>query len=202
MSALPLRDQPFALQEVERPASDASVIIGDVLARRRIGSVPVMSEPVAVVDDRRLHAVPVVPATAAPAVPVLEGKGVRLEGVPRRVRWFRNMLLGASLSFADAGVIALNPVGFVWKNAHTIALAGIYLLMPLLASLFLLDAFPVLAEFCKTETVVGMLYFGGLYLSSAALLMLGAFTAGFLGRGALRLMDHFARRGEEAFPKS
>ena len=123
-----------------------------------------------------------------------------MEGVPRRVRWFRNMLLGASLSFADAGVIALNPVGFVWKNAHTIALAGIYLLMPLLASLFLLDAFPVLAEFCKTETVVGMLYFGGLYLSSAALLMLGAFTAGFLGRGALRLMDHFARRGEEAFP--
>ena len=197
MSAQPLRVPPLALQEVELPGSDAR----DVLARRRIGSVPVMSEPVAVVDDRRLHAVPVVPAVAAPTTAVLEGNGVRQESVPRRARWVRNMLLGASLSFADAGVIALNPVGFVWKNAHTIALAGIYLLMPLLASLFLLDAFPVLAEFCKTETVVGMLYFAGLYLSSAALLMLGAFTAGFLGRGALRLMDHFARRGEEAFPK-
>lgn len=200
MSAQPLRVPPLALQEVEPPESDASVTIGDVLARRRIGSVPVMSEPVAVVDDRRLHAVAVVPA-AAPATAALEGNDVRQESVPRRARWVRNMLLGASLSFADAGVIALNPVGFVWKNAHTIALAGIYLLMPLLASLFLLDAFPVLAEFCKTETVVGMLYFAGLYLSSAALLMLGAFTTGFLGRGALRLMDHFARRGEEAFPK-
>lgn len=209
MSAQPLREESSSRQafhrlggDVDVALGDADVVLGDVLARRRIGTLPAIREPVAIVDDRQLHAPPVVKSEVTEAAAIVEGLGVKQESAPRRFRWVRNMLLGASVSFADASVIALNPVGFVWKNVHTIALAAIYLLSPLTVSLFLLDTFPALANFCRTETFVGMLYLLGLYLSSAAMLMLGAFTAGFLGRSTLRLMDHFAKRGEEAFPKA
>lgn len=214
-SALPLSSLPDSPASVVPQAPPVSPQEGgrsaaDVLARRRIGGVGVslMQEPVQIVDDRhkqQLQAQQIQQAQKAAekeVAPVaLESKPLAQHEEPRRFRWARNVLLGASLSFADAGLIALRPVGFVWKNVHVIALAATYLLLPLALSLFMLDTFPRLAEFCKTATVMGLIYFSGLYVSSAVLLMLGAFSGGFLFRGSVRLMDHFARRGEEAFPK-
>lgn len=119
---------------------------------------------------------------------------------PRRLWWGRNVVLGAGLSFADAGVMALSPVAFVWRHLNVIAQAAFYLALPLLVSFWLLDRLPGLAQAYHPGTPWGSVYLLGLYISASFLLMLGAFTTGFVFRGALRLMDHFARRGEEAFP--
>lgn len=199
MRATRLRQDTSSRQAFERLGGLSAAVPplheDDVLARRRIGApAPVVREAVRAIDDQG-----VVSGSLAP--PALEGAVLHQAPEKRRFRWARNVFLGASLSFADAGLLALRPVNFVWQHAHTIAQAAIYLLLPALISVWLLDTFPVLAEFCKTQTALGVTYLLGLYASSAVLLMLGAFSAGFLWRGAVRLMDHFARRGDEAFPR-
>ena len=191
------------LRQIESPPPALGESAEEIVARRRIGPAVMFSqEQSALVDDEaenlRLESAANSVPTDAPAT---EGSVEPEKAVSSRVRWARNVVLGASLSFADAGILALNPVRFVWQHMHTVGLAAIYLMLPMAVSLGFLSLFPSLAAYCKAGTVSGSLYLMGLYISSATVLMLGAFSAGFFWRGSSRLMDHFARRGEEAFPK-
>ena len=182
-------------------AFEPSTLEEGVVARRRIGPVPLMQEEVVIIDDEAEAAKPkALVVTPAPET-VLDPAEPPAPAAPSRLRWSRNVVLGASLSFADAGIVALRPVRFVWQHMHTVGLAAIYFMLPMVASLSLLSMSPTLAAYCKAGSVTGTLYLLGLYLSSAALLMLAAFSGSFFWRGSVRLMDHFARRGEEAFPK-
>lgn len=184
--------------------SDSVPSLSVVLARRSIGVSP----------SRVLGSDPDLQDSSLPSAPVSLGLTEEVPVIddahrfsasqdfsqPRRWRWARNVLLGASLSFADAGLAALSPMGFVWRNIQILAIAGIYMALPLLTSLMLLNYVPNLVDAFSPKTPLGLVYLLGLYVSSAFLLMLGSFSIGFLWRGGIRLMDHFAAKGARAFP--
>lgn len=144
---------------------------------------------------------------SSPSLPSVEGDAavavaLPVEAAPRRFRWARNVLLGAGVSFMDAGIAALQPLRFVWDNLPVVGLAIIYMALPLLPSFLLLAYVPSLAQTFSLLTPVGAIYFLGLYISSAFLLLAASFTSRFFWRGGLKLMDHFAQAGEQAFPSS
>lgn len=118
----------------------------------------------------------------------------------RHALWFRNLFLGATLSFADASLSALSPVAFLWKNLPVVSLGLLYLSLPLVPSLALLYHVEPLGRAYAPNTLVGGLYLVGLYVSTAVVMMGLALASGFFWRGAVRLMNHFARTGAQAFP--
>ncbi len=159
-----------------------------------------VQEVPAINDDAVAKAVLALAQPSETSAPALEA--VAVQATPRRFRWARNVLLGASVSFVDAGIAALKPLKFVWDNLPVVAQAIIYMALPLIPSFMLLAYLPALAEAFSPRTPIGALYLVGLYISSAFLLLLGAFSTSFCWRSGLRLMDHFARAGEEAFPRT
>ena len=118
----------------------------------------------------------------------------------RHALWSRNLFLGATLSFADASLSALSPVAFLWRNLSVVSLGLLYLSIPLVPSLALLYHVPALGQAYAPNTLVGGVYLVGLYLSCSVVLMATALTSGFIWRGTVRLMNHFARTGAQAFP--
>ena len=159
--------------------------INDAVAR----AAQVLNEPVVLPGG-------VVAAVEAPSAQALA------EATPRRFRWARNVLLGAGVSFMDAGISTMRPLRFVWDNLQVVGQAIIYLALPLIPSFMLLSYVPRLAQAFSLTTPLGAIYLLGLYISSAFLLLLASFSASFCWRGGLKLMDHFAKAGEEAFPPS
>lgn len=150
------------------------------------------------------------PARPAPAPSVKRtgrlskvfGRALKLLPPPlaRHALWSRNLFLGATLSFADASLATLTPVAFLWKNLTVVSLGLLYLSVPLVPSLALLYHVPALGQAYAPNTLVGGLYLVGLYVSSAVVLMAAALTAGFVWRGSVRLLNHFANAGAKAFP--
>jgi len=184
-----------------RPAEARPVL--RVVSSDGLRSVPsLLGEEVEIGDDAVAKATHALREDVGVGAPVHELPLLAATPLPtRRVRWVRNVLLGAGVSFADAGLSALKPLKFVWDNLPVVGQAIIYMALPLIPSFMLLSYVPALAEAFSPRTPIGALYMVGLYISSAFVLMLGAFTAGFCWRGGIRLMDHFAQAGEDAFPE-
>lgn len=178
---------PTLREILEKQAAPEARVHWDAFPAPRPSPAPLASIPLArarVIDADRAA------ASRSPAVPS-----------PRRLRWWRSACLGASLAFADAALLALRPVGFLFRNLDVIAKATMYLALPLLPSFMALHYVPSLGSAYAPTTWPGAAYLVGLYVSCAFLLMLACFTASFCWRGAVRLMDGFAALGERAFPK-
>lgn len=195
---------PLAPTSASRPGSAVSPLALRAANDGALSVPSLMVRSAPAVDDAVLK------ATRALSEPLVLPEGVSLAveapvaveapAEPRRFRWARNVLLGAGVSFMDSGISTLKPLRFVWDNLPVVAQAIIYMALPLIPSFMLLSYVPNLATTFSLHTPIGALYLLGLYVSSAFFLMLASFSAGFCWRGGLKLMDHFAQAGEEAFP--
>ena len=201
----------------------------DVLARRRIlpesPACPMgLGHQVAAVDEDRPALILPFPGVnarpaSAPSAPVSAAKDSR-PGVPARgqetalpARWMaagqraaarlrraRNVALGACVAFCDAAAEVLAPVGFLWRHAQVVGLGLIYLSVPMAAALGLLVKVPSLGQAYAPNTLPGLIFLVGLYVSCAFAMVLGVVSARFVHRQARGLAAQLARQGEAAFP--